>query len=138
MKSRCDAFVQVAPKAIKRARPSPVDMFKNSILVHTIFFLAFPGILEWFSKYNALSHQGANNTPVLTRMRRKCKAIHKHSQIFLPSHLWVLFYVLLISISPNSCSGAYANASCQHNLILNVNIKLILRLCAIFSSNHQQ
>ena len=34
---------------------------------------------------------------------RKCK---DRKQIRLPSHLWVLFLMLLISISPNPCRGA--------------------------------
>ena len=34
------------------------------------------------------------------------KAMHWHAQIRSPSRLWILFVVLLISISPNFCIGA--------------------------------
>ena len=41
------------------------------------------------------------------------KAMHWHAQIGLPSRLWVLFVMLLIGISPNSCVGACPNANSQ-------------------------
>ena len=63
-----------------------------------------------------LSRQGANNTHARTRMQRQCEANHQHLQICLPSYLWVLFHMLLISIAPNTCSGACANT---HLYILN-------------------
>ena len=37
------------------------------------------------------------------------KAIHQHAQICLPSHLRVVFLVLLISVLPNTYSGACAH-----------------------------
>ena len=38
------------------------------------------------------------------RVWRRSKAIYQHSQT---SHLWILVFTRLISISPNFCSGAY-------------------------------
>ena len=37
------------------------------------------------------------------------------SQIRLPSYFWILFYILLISISLNSCSGTRVNTHLQHH-----------------------
>ena len=36
---------------------------------------------------------------------RKGTHTHQYAQIKLPSELWILFLVVLISISPNFCSG---------------------------------
>ena len=36
--------------------------------------------------------------------------MRQSTQIHLPSHLWVLFPMLLLSILPNSCSGTWATA----------------------------
>ena len=50
-----------------------------------------------------------------TWMQRQRKTMHQHSQICVPSHLWIL----LISISPNSCSGN-AQIHMFNNLILSL------------------
>ena len=36
------------------------------------------------------------------------KSTHQHKQIHLSSRLWILFFALLVSMSPNTCSGACA------------------------------
>ena len=47
------------------------------------------------------------------------KQYAKHAQIRLPSRLWILFIIILVNISPNSCSsGACANT---HPQSLNLN-----------------
>ena len=46
---------------------------------------------------------------LITRMQRQSKAIHQHSQICLLWHLWIVFFILSITSSPNLCSGAYTN-----------------------------
>ena len=49
--------------------------------------------------------------------RKQSKAIQgpvdQRTQIRLPSHLWILFFMLLLSISPNHCSGACATTYLQ-------------------------
>ena len=44
-------------------------------------------------------------TRQLMRMQKQYKEIQQRSKICLPSHLWILFCTLLISISQNICSG---------------------------------
>ena len=51
------------------------------------------------------------------RMQRQNKGINQHSQIFLPVHLWILFGIQFISISPYSCSGTYAHTDPTYKLI---------------------
>ena len=41
---------------------------------------------------------------------------NKHGQINLSSQLWVLFLMIFISMSPNSCSGSYANEHLQSRI----------------------
>ena len=41
------------------------------------------------------------------------RAILKHAQIHLSSHLLIVFLLICINMSPNSCSGACANAHPQ-------------------------
>ena len=41
---------------------------------------------------------------------------NKHGQMNLSSQLWVLFLMIFISMSPNSCSGSYANEHLQSRI----------------------
>ena len=41
------------------------------------------------------------------------RAIHQHAQIRLPSDILIPFFMLFISMSPNSCSGACTNTYTQ-------------------------
>ena len=45
-----------------------------------------------------------------TSARRHKQNIHQRNQICLPSRLWILLFTLLISMLPNSCRSACANA----------------------------
>ena len=49
------------------------------------------------------------------------KSARRHEQNRLPSRIWMLFCVLLVSMSPNSCSGACV----MHALNLAPNQKLV-------------
>lgn len=46
-------------------------------------------------------------------MQRQSTAMHQHSQILLPCHLWIVLFMLVLSISPNSCNGAWPNTHLQ-------------------------
>ena len=54
--------------------------------------------------------------PPNTQTQRQSKAILVHqywcryAQFGFRSHLWIIFFMLLISMSPNACSGKCANA----------------------------
>ena len=44
-----------------------------------------------------------------TQTHRQIKVMHQHAQVHLFSYRSILFLMLLVSMSPNSCSGARAN-----------------------------
>ena len=60
------------------------------------------------SDYMTLSQSGGyargSVTHALIRLQVQTRR-HQHAQIHLSSELWILFLMLLVSISPNSCSG---------------------------------
>ena len=66
----------------------------------------------------ALARPGANN--VLAHTQRQSKTIDRHAQIRLPSHLWILFLMLLVSISPKPCNGACAKTFASPILTLSL------------------
>ena len=46
--------------------------------------------------------------------QRPSEAIHQHLQFHLPRHFWIIFLIIIISIPPNACGGACANALRQY------------------------
>ena len=67
----------------------------------------------------------------LTCMQRRSKGRHKHSRIGLSSHLRILFFPLLISVSLNSCGGGCARS---HRNIYFTLTCLTLTLCLRWTS----
>ena len=51
--------------------------------------------------------QNSNNTHVCTQ--EQSTAMHRHSHICLPWHLWIVFFLLFTSVSLDCCSGTRAN-----------------------------
>ena len=43
-------------------------------------------------------------------LQRQSKAMHQRPQIYLQWHLWIVFFTIFMSTSPNSCSGAYSDS----------------------------
>ena len=66
----------------------------NAYITHIIYIIYISAIIC------------TNNVSVLAHTQRKSKPMDQHAQLRLPSHLWILFVMLLISISPKSCDGA--------------------------------
>ena len=65
---------------------------------------------------SARIHNIAQINPQSTRSHRYRKNItptYARNQFCLPSRLWILFFMLLSSMLPNSCRGACANAHPQ-------------------------
>ena len=71
-------------------------------------------LCDMTAKSRLLTRVGDPCTRTLTTQRQS-KAIHQHKQIRLPSHLRILFLMVLISMVPNSYGGACVNthANCR-------------------------
>ena len=67
-------------------------------------------LLYAYADVHDSDRQTDRQTQENTQTHRQIKVTHQHAQVHLFSYLSILFLMLLVSMSPNSCSGARANA----------------------------
>ena len=65
------------------------------------------------AKRNCGSRYLRHNTNARTQMQQRSKVNILNSHICLPSHLWILFWILFTSMSPHSCIGPCTNTRLQ-------------------------
>ena len=71
-------------------------------MCHLLFLLIFTTMqIHRYKRMDTSTH--ASTDPSRT--------MHQHAQIWLPSNFWILFLMLIISMSPKFCNGTCANVS---------------------------
>ena len=67
-------------------------------------------LLYAYADVHDSDRQTDRQTQENTQTHRQIKVMHQHAQVHLFSYLSILFLMLLVSMSPNSCRGARVNA----------------------------
>ena len=79
---------------------------------------------------NSVTYTAAH-AQTCTQTQKISKSRQQHPQIRLPCYLWVIFLILLISLSPDSCSGTCPNAHSHSRPVPYViHTAFILLLCS--------
>ena len=79
----------------------------------------------WYLKIDLVRRLITNRTLTLSQTQRQLETVHQDVQIRLPSRLWVPLLMILISMSPKSCSGACAIYNFNRTLALTLNLSHI-------------